>query len=208
MGQAGLSMVLGGLLLASAAAAQAGDDAVRIVDEGRLGETWKAAGEAFAAPGYPAAYADSGDDVCLAIGYSVDEQGRTGDFSVLREWSSAGEDPGAEYWDAFAQAGAHAIAQWRFAPRDGGMARPTYTVSRVAFAGSGDPAAVREQCRVGDLAGLLQAEKSNYVMDRSLLKRDMERQGRIADADARARAAAAAMARRPNASRPPSNPAR
>ena len=50
-------------------------DKYKIVNEGGVREDWAAAdGAKFNAPGYPAAFASRGDDVCLAMGYC--DQGR------------------------------------------------------------------------------------------------------------------------------------
>ena len=168
-----------------------------VVDEGKLGVAWSAAeGASVAAPGYPAAFAGRGDDVCLAIGYAVAPDGTTGDFTVLREWSStAGEDAPAEYWDAFAQSGAQAISQWRFSPLPGVAPRRTYTVATMAFTGRGNPAQVRAHCHVDDLAHLLRERQSRYVMDYSREKRDLERNRRQAQA-ANIAAISAAASRR------------
>ena len=186
--------------LAGTTAAATGTEP-RVVDEGQLGDAWVLAeGAELEAPGYPAAFASRGDDVCLALGYSIDDQGRTGDFTVLREWSSAG-DAGDEYWDAYAQAAAQAIAQWRFAPREGVPARRTYTVATVAFTGLSGGDAVGPNCRVADLTALLQERKSDFFMDYSLEKRTAEASQRQAHASHIASIVAASAARRENARR-------
>jgi hypothetical protein len=168
----------------------------RVIDEGRLAEAWAAApGATFEAPGYPAALAGRGDDVCLAVGYSIDDQGRTGDFSVLRQWSSADETD-AGYWDAYAQSVASAISQWRFTPREGVAPRLTYTVATVSFTGLSGADAVAPNCRVEDLAALLQARKSEYFMAYSLQKREAEAAFRRAESRRIASIVAASAARR------------
>lgn len=179
-----LALLVAGAACGVAIAAGPGSRS-RIVDEGKLGEHWAAADHAsFAAPGYPAEFAGRGDDVCLAVGYRIGRDGRTGDFTVLREWNSAaGEvDPVPGYFDAFAQAGATAISAWRFEPREGVPVRDTYTVSTVAFTGKGDADEVRAHCRIEDLAAVVQARNSDYVMNYSRERRDGERGYRVAEA--------------------------
>jgi hypothetical protein len=182
---------------------------VKVVDEGKLAGQWTAADHAsFDAPGYPAEFAGRGDDVCLAIGYRIGRDGRTSDFSVLREWNSAAGDvePVPGYFDTFAQAGANAISVWRFAPRDGVPVRDTYTVSTVAFTGGGSAEDVRAHCKVDDLSALVQARQSEYYMAYSREKRDSERYGRVFE-DARVRAAAAAASHNVTPPPPPPPPA-
>ena len=77
-----LAIVLGVLFAGNAIAV---DRQARIVNEGQLGKTHAlAAGTPLAAPGYPGAYVDSGDDVCIAMGYTVKADGTTGDFRFLQ----------------------------------------------------------------------------------------------------------------------------
>jgi len=206
-----MKLAVAGVALAaslSGGVAWAGSDdrEAPVVEEGRLGETWAAAaGATFPAPGYPARFAGRGDDVCLAVGYAVGRDGTTGDFAVLREWTSApGETQPQDYWDAFAQAAANAISQWRFAPREGIPPRRTYTVATVAFTGR-DAAGVRDNCRIDDLAHELAERQERYVMDYSREKRDLERNARQIRAAAIA-ATIAAGSRRIEQSHDHSNP--
>src|SRR5687768_1609206 len=101
----------------------------RIVNEGGIKDQWTLAeGVKLAAPGYPAQFVDRGDSVCLALGYAIQSDGSTSDFSVVKSWSSGGDQPDA-YWDAFAQASAGAVSQWKFAPRpEVNKPQPVYTV--------------------------------------------------------------------------------
>ena len=93
-------MIATGLLLAGSVLAA--DLPRNIVDEGQLGKTHAlAAGTQLAAPGYPGAYADSGDDVCIALGYTVKADGTTGDFRFLQAWSTIGAS--AEKNDRYAR---------------------------------------------------------------------------------------------------------
>ena len=108
----------------------------RIVNEGGIKDQWTLAeGVPLAAPGYPAHLVERGDSVCLALGYAIKPDGSTSDFSVVKSWSSAGKQPDA-YWDAFAQASAGAVSQWKFAPRaEVRQPKPTYTVATMQFMG-------------------------------------------------------------------------
>lgn len=143
-------------LLFAAVTVHAANSPKNIVDEGQLGKTHTlAAGTQLAAPGYPAAYADSGDDVCIALGYTVKPDGTTGDFRFLQAWSSdrASAETSGRYLDTFASAAANAVSQWRFEPRDGMASGPVSTVATLVFRGGrGATPDLSDRCRVTDLA--------------------------------------------------------
>lgn len=174
-----ISLLLFALLATGGAASAA--DRYRIVDEGGIRSDWALAdGVKLAVPGYPAAFAESGDSVCMALGYAIQPDGSTSDFAVLKSWSSGaaaeGGEPAAGYWDAFAQSSANAVAQWKFKAREPeATSRRTYTVATIAFNGKPamDPASLRGQCAIGDLAGFLQERKASaFVSSRE--KQEME----------------------------------
>lgn len=173
------SLLLFALLVVGGAAQTA--DRYRIVDEGGIRSDWALAdGVKLAVPGYPTAFAESGDSVCVALGYAIQPDGSTSDFAVLKSWSSSADAEGGEpapgYWDAFAQASASAVAQWKFKAREPEAAsRRTYTVATVAFNGKPamDSASLRGRCAIGDLAGFLQEQKASaFVSSRE--KQEME----------------------------------
>ena len=169
------------LLLATGAATAQSGHAAWIADEGTLGAQWQLAGDApLATAAYPVHLAAGGDDACIALGYVVEADGRTSGFRVLRQWSSAGDPAGKgdDYWAAFAEAAAAAVAQWRFAPRPGVDApRAAQTVATIAFLASpgSDPGGVRGQCAIADLAAHLRAldDRGRLALER---QRAMERQ--------------------------------
>ncbi|MEF9977253.1 MAG: hypothetical protein RR969_12600 [Thermomonas sp.] len=134
----------------------AADVPKNLVNEGQLGKTHAlAAGTQLAAPGYPGAYAESGDDVCIALGYTVKPDGSTGDFRFLQAWSSdrARAERTDRYLDTFASAAADAVSQWRFEPRDGAASAPVSTVATLVFrGGKGATPDLADRCRVTDLA--------------------------------------------------------
>lgn len=138
---------------------------VPIVPEGGLAADWQLQpGTSLAAPGYPGALADRGDDVCVALGYRVQPDGSTSDFVMLGGWNSSrrgGREPLANYWNAFAKAGVEAVSQWRFAPRaDGPQAGEAVdTVAVLSFRGDSSSRSahdVRMHCSVPDLVARMQ----------------------------------------------------
>ena len=134
----------------------AADVPKNIVDEGQLGKTHVlAAGTQLAAPGYPGSYADSGDDVCIALGYTVKPDGTTGDFRFLQAWSSdrASAERTDRYLDTFASAAASAVSKWRFEPREGTASGAVSTVATLVFTGGkGATPDLADRCRISDLA--------------------------------------------------------
>ena len=169
-------------LCALAAVAHAGERA-RIVNEGGIRDQWMLAdGIKLAAPGYPAAFAERGDNVCVAIGYAIKPDGTTSDFVALKSWSSSTGDkePVDGFWDAFAQASAGALSQWKFKPRpEVAKPQPTYTVATLHFMGkqAGDVSELRSHCRIEDLAAVLKAANQDDPRE-SRLRRDIERASR------------------------------
>ncbi|MDQ3039019.1 MAG: energy transducer TonB, partial [Pseudomonadota bacterium] len=152
-----------------------GQDGVRIANEGGIRDQWMLAdGITLAAPGYPAAFAARGDNVCVAVGYRIKPDGTTSDYTLLRSWSSsAGEkEPVAGFWDAFSRASASALMEWKFKPRpEVGTPRPVDTVATMTFMGKAaeDAAGLRARCKVEDLRATLQQAREQYG------KRDMNR---------------------------------
>jgi len=176
-----IATLMAGVMVAAVAAPGLAAEKVRIVNEGGIKDQWTLAeGTKLAAPGYPAALVERGDSVCLALGYAIKPDGTTSDFTIVKSWSSAGQDQSDEYWDAFAQASAGAVSQWAFAPRpEVTEPQPTYTVATMQFMGKQamDGAELRGHCRVEDLAAQLKVNERNNPMN-SQLRRDMERAAR------------------------------
>ena len=167
--------------------------AERVADEGTIGDAWALAeGATLAQAAYPAHLAARGGSACIALGYLISPDGGTSDFQLLKAWNSeSGEvEPVAGYWQAFADAGADAVGQWRFQPKPGvASAVPTRTVATIGFQGpaGGTPAEVRAHCRItglGEYLAKLEHDRAEQGdMNRHALDRAMQAQRR---AEARA----------------------
>ena len=153
------------LLLASSLINASAAEPVKVIPEGGLADGWIVQpGHELAAPGYPAAFADRGDDVCVAIGYRVQPDGTTSDYVMLGGWNSSRryQQPATGYWDAYSQAGAAALSQWRFAPKpDSAMASNAAvdTVAVMTFRGessSRTTSDIRAKCAVPSLVARVQ----------------------------------------------------
>lgn len=152
-------------MLASCMAAAGAAEAVKVVPEGGLAKDWIVQpGNELAAPGYPGTFADRGDDVCVAIGYRVQPDGTTSDYVMLGGWNSSRryQQPATGYWDAYSQAGAAALSQWRFAPKPGDDMDSNAAVDTVAvmtFRGESSTRTtsdVRAKCAVPSLVARMQ----------------------------------------------------
>ncbi len=156
-------------------------DRVRTVNEGGIRDEWMLAdGVKLAAPGYPAAFAERGDSVCVAMGYAIKPDGTTSDFVLLKAWASSTQEqePTAGFWDAFSQTSAAALSQWKFKPRpEISEPRTTFTVATMNFIGkeATDPTALRAHCAIPDLAAFVQQNKANRFQKGTLEKNEMER---------------------------------
>lgn len=143
-------------LLATALPAMAGDR-IRIADEGKIGDQWTLVPGTQLVPPYPPAYARNPEQVCLVVGYLVNADGTTSDFSLLKSWASRDNARGrTDFWERFGDLASRAVAQWRYAPRDA-SAQPVYTAATFVFGEPGSIAATREHCGITDLADRLAA---------------------------------------------------
>ena len=111
-------------LFAAALPAAAGER-IPIVDEGGIAGQWTAVAGAQLMPPYPPAYAGNPDEVCLVVGYLVNADGSTSDFSLLKSWASGGNRRDRDgFWEEFGDLASRALAQWRYVPRDAASAEP------------------------------------------------------------------------------------
>ena len=161
---------IAGVLLALAFVGQVGaQQKVRVVNEGGIRDEWTLApGAKLVAPGYPAAFANRGDNVCVAMGYRINPDGTTSDYALLKSWSSsAGEsEPVEGFWNAFSQVSAAALQQWKFDPRPEVVKpRAVDTVATMTFMGkqAEDAAGLRAKCKIDDLAAFLEQVKSDMA---------------------------------------------
>lgn len=149
-----------GVLLAALCMQAFCEDRIRVVNEGGIRTEWMLSpGFKLAMPVYPPEYvtqqAAPQAEACVALGYLINPDGTTSDFSLLKSWTSAeGQKSNQEYWAAFANASAQALSQWRFQPRPEVTApRPVYTVATMMFAAKSP--GLRSRCAIPDLAARL-----------------------------------------------------
>lgn len=160
-------------------------DRSRVVNEGGIRDQWMLAdGLKLAPPGLTPEMKDASNSVCVALGYSISPEGKTGDFTVLKTWTSQQGKIPEGYYDQYTTSAAGALSQWAFKPRpEVEKAQRTVTVATMTFVGKDamDRAALAANCKIADLAAELQ-DAGHKNVDRDLLRREMERNTRAAEA--------------------------
>jgi hypothetical protein len=135
------------------ATATASAGRVGIVSENDLAKTWTLTPESarFVA-GYPAAAGDKGGDVCVNLGFMIQADGSTSDYTLMKAWSSTTSDKAEldRLSAPFVQNAAAVVSRWKFVPT--GKPRQLYTSATMAFRpGQVNPVELREHCRIDDL---------------------------------------------------------
>ena len=125
-------------------------DKIKIADEGKL-DQWSLVPGTQLMPPYPEAYASKPEEVCLVVGYLVNADGTTSDFSLLKSWTSGSNSRTRnKFWDDFGDMASRALAQWRYAPK-GASAAPVYTAATFVFGTPQAAAATKKNCEISDL---------------------------------------------------------
>jgi len=159
-------------------------DKSRIANEGAIADEWMLApGAKLAAPGYTKEMKESGDNVCVALGYAINPDGKTSDFTLLKTYTTR-EDVPKDYWRSYSAAAVGAVSQWAFQPRpDITAPRRTVTVATLTFRGNNEAmdAGLASRCKITDLAAELQ-NASHKNVNSAQLRRDMEAANRASTA--------------------------
>jgi hypothetical protein len=103
-----LLAVLAAIVLPAVAA-----DRIPIANEGAIGDQWTLVPGTQLMPPYPDAYARDPEEVCLVVGYLVNADGHTSDFSLLKSWTSGSNSRSRkDFWAEFADLSSGALAKW------------------------------------------------------------------------------------------------
>lgn len=167
-----------GAFCATFAMAALGADKLNILSEGEAAQYWRPIPETMAMPGYPAIIADKSEDVCISVGYMLQPDGSTAEFSLLTAWSSVdgSAKPSDKRFLAFAQNSLAAVQRWRFSSTAGASARtrPIYTAATFAFSTAGtDAGQLRGRCQVKDLPDFIakaRAEADKRTLNRARME--------------------------------------
>jgi hypothetical protein len=139
--------------IAAAAMPAMAADRIPVVNQGDIGARWTIVPGTQLMPPYPDAYAKDAEEVCMVVGYLVNADGTTSDFSLLKSWASGGDSRSrAKFWADFADLSSRALAQWRYTPKDPASAKPVYTATTFVFGNQANALATQEHCAVPDLA--------------------------------------------------------
>jgi hypothetical protein len=155
-------------------------DRITIVSEDKVAEIWiPALGTARVIAGFPTSSADPSQDVCVNIGFLINKDGSTSNFTQMKAWSSRTPDQEAkpELVQPFVQSAAAAVSLWHFAPAKD-KPKPIYTSASFSFEGSktlsGDQ--IRARCRIDDLQEFVAEAKRKSDSRGNLAKSQAERQ--------------------------------
>jgi len=170
MNNKSLSILAGALALASGASFAA--DRFDIVSEGGAGKHWNAPANPLP-PAYPAVVKEN-DSVCVGVGYSIEKDGSTSAFMVLKSWSKAhgsGQDATAAI-DPFARNALAAVQQWKFTPVTPGKERRIYTATTFAFDRDAqvDANALKKHCEISNLSAYIQKAQAEAFKTGNLNK--------------------------------------
>lgn len=152
------SCLLAGSILA-AGAAVAGP--IVIVSEQDLAQSWlHAPGVTLVVAGYPKLAGSLSRDACVNIGYLINADGSTSNFTQMKIWSgdaAAGATPDLQ---PFVQSAAAAISTWKFVPAKG-RPKSVYTSATFAFDGSKTQSVpqIEGNCRIPDLKAFVMEAK-------------------------------------------------
>ena len=170
----------------SAIAAESQQPAVDIASEGGIRDKWMLEdGAKLAAPAYPEGFANAQRDVCVALGYRIAADGSSSDFRVLKQWNSqTGEfEPVDGFFNAFANAGADAVRQWKFKARpEVATPAPVFTVATLTWQTRKDAnaAALRGECKIGDLVAYMgDLERQKGLNDHEIERTARRREDRV-----------------------------
>jgi hypothetical protein len=132
---------------------------ITIVSEQDAAQSWSPTPEtARFVAGYPKSAAGSGQDVCINLGYLIDNEGKTSNFVEMKSWSSkGGEQKGTPELEPFVQLAAATVSLRRYTPV--GKVRQIYTSTSFVFPGSNTlgEEEIRAQCRIDDLPAFVAA---------------------------------------------------
>jgi hypothetical protein len=154
-------------------------DPPEIVSEKEAGQRWSPApGVSRVVAGYPTTVADRSQDVCVNIGFFINMDGSTSDFSEMKAWHGAHPDdnPKTEWVRPFAQSAAAAVSLWRFVPVSE-KSQPIYTSATFAFNGSKTlaPEQILDRCRIDDLSEHVAQARREAEARGNLARVQMER---------------------------------
>jgi hypothetical protein len=132
-------------------------------------------------PGYPSTFADKSEDACVSIGYLLNRDGSTSDYTMLKSWGAKTPDNSRNrnHLDALAQAAVATVQSWHFVPAPGNRAKiqPIYTAATFSFTSnaSADRESLNSHCRIADLPSFVAKAQAMAYRRGNLQKGRLER---------------------------------
>lgn len=167
------------LALGLGIAGLAGANSPAILSEGGTAAYWRPAA-AFPEPGVPAGVPDANEDVCVSVGYQIQADGSTSEYSMLKSWTSKHSRglPAKDAYALYAQMAVAALMQRKYVPAESGATKPPAVYTAATFAYSGRPdadrAAIRARCAIEDLPAFI-AKAQRDATRQGLKRGEMER---------------------------------
>lgn len=153
-----------------------------VVNERAVAKDWVAdPAQSRMVPGYPSTFADKSEDACVSIGYLLNRDGSTSDFTLLKSWGEKTREDSSDrvHLDALAQAAVAAVQAWRFVPAPGNRSRirPVYTAATFGFSskGAGEREAAKSRCSISDLPSFVAKAQAMAYRRGNLQKGRLER---------------------------------
>ena len=160
------------------AAGLASANRIDIVSEQQAAQSWlpDPAQQKFVA-GYPSTAADPTRDVCVNVGYLINADGSTSNFTEMKTWAAGAPDGVAKPAETqpYVQVAAAVVSRWHFVPV--GKPHSIYTSASFAFDGSkklGEPA-ILGNCRIDDLPTFVARAKAKADSRGDLARTHAER---------------------------------
>ena len=148
----------------------AAGDGFAVLSEGQLNQYWVHSSTNVLVPELPAVHEQGSNQVCLAVGFSIDAKGRaSGAKPLTRHSSTELSKQTSRYWRQFDKSGEKLVNSWRFTPAPTApKPQPAYSVAYLVFANEGQTAAVNDACRITDLVAFIKQSQSKKEGDRNM----------------------------------------
>lgn len=130
-------------------------------------------------PGYPENFANKSEDACVSIGYQINVDGTTSEFTMLKAWGATTpkEKKPQTRLDPLAQSAVAAIQGWRFGPVEGAKPKAYFTSATFVFTSNAatDKAELRKRCEIPRLAAFIANAKQDAYDRGNIQKGQMDR---------------------------------
>lgn len=170
MKQTRIPLALAGATLALSFAVAHAAEGFAVLGADQLGQYWVHAPQNEMLPRLPSVHEPGPDQVCLAMGFSIDAKGRaTGAKPLTRYSSTELSKQTTRYWRQFDKSAVTLVNSWRFSPAPTAVKpQPAYTVAYLVFANEGQTRVLNDGCKIPDLVAFIKQAQSRKEGDRNM----------------------------------------